>query len=65
MPDTQELRNSISARVRDFFETGKNVSFTPEEMQIFKKEFGATYLAYERAINILNNKQIGGIDNER
>lgn len=65
MQDKQELRNIVADKARRVIQNVENVEFEDCEMEMFKEEFGAVYTAYKKAVDVINTKQRGGIDNER
>ncbi len=58
-------RDRVLNKVRQFFETGKGERLNEAEEEILKEIAGVYFSAYKKAIEILDNKKLGGIENER
>lgn len=58
-------RDRVLNKVRQFFETGKGERLNEKEEEILKEIAGVYFSAYKKAIEILDNKKLGGNENER
>lgn len=62
---TADERDTVLNKVRQFLETGKGERLNKEEEEILKEMAGVCFSAYKKAIEILDNRELGGIENER
>ncbi len=60
-----EERNRVSEKARRIIETGKGELLTGKEEKILEEIAGVVYVAYKSAVDYLNKKEQGGIEDER
>lgn len=65
MEDAFEKRNRIIGKARQMIETGTSEPLTMQEEQELQEFGGVVFIAYQKAVDCINNNQKGGKKDER
>lgn len=58
-------RDRVLNKVRSVLETGKGERLNKEDEEILKEIAGVYFSSYKKTIEILDNRELGGIEDER